>query len=161
MMATAITRRTQRLKTVQWFIDIMAASYIIYTTAYRRSKLRENSDWTPHGNRYDIDDFLIYNLAAWVASAILEFRTCIDFICLIKQEWNINCLTKISQVLLSTGLLLFNGISSCIMLWYSYSVLMSFKEYTRESNVYFYFVAAAAAKNLRIIFQGEQETIHH
>lgn len=154
IMVTAIMKKTSRLAIIHWFIDVTAASFIIYSTCYKRFKMLQNPNLITHGNWNDINDFLIHSLAAWIASAILEFRTCIDLGLIFLQQWPKSPSTTRSQGLY-LGMLVLTCVSSYLMCQYSHSVLASFERFTQESNVYLYFYAAAAAKNLRIVLQGE------
>lgn len=154
-MIAVVTRRKGRPSSIQWFMDILTASTILYGTIHRSLKLLQNPDWAMNGNQDDIKNFLIHSVAAWIASAIFEFRSCIDFMQLITQIWPRKQLSRKSRFFLYGMLAVFGCVSSYLMSQYSTCVWTSAKMFTQERNVYIYFYAAAIAKNLRILVQCE------
>ena len=133
--------------------------FLIHATFARKQILSENK-WTSdicsaiNANEETVYNFFVYSLVSWVASAIIELKSCKFLICKIRlSHYDVRTLNKrqLSCLLLS----LLTSANACwVMLHFSSAVHKSFEGLTGDPWLLMYYLMAAGAKNVRVFLQG-------
>ena len=140
-------------------VDLVASGFLIYATFARKQILSENN-WTSdicsavNANEETVYNFFVYSLVSWVASAIIELKSCKFLICKIRlSHYDVRTLNKrqLSFLLLS----LIASANACwVMLQFSSAVHKSFERLTGDPWLLMYYLMAAGANNVRVFLQG-------
>ena len=155
-MVSAVTLMLLRNNIFGYLVDIVAGGLLIYATEVRRQIIHEGKEagnfCAP--NEETVYTFFVYSLVSWVASAIIEFKSCRFLIFKIRlRGYDIQALNK--RQFCALMLSLFVSANACwVMLQYSIAVHKSFKELTNDRWLLLYYLMAAAAKNSRVFLQG-------
>jgi len=153
---TLMIRRTTVI--IGYLVDIVACVLLLYGTLVRKQILYE-SRWTSNfcaASEETVYNFFVYSLVSWVASAIIEFKSCKFLICKIQLGGYdvVQTLNKKQLFGLSLSLIV-SVLNACwVMLQYSSAVHRSFERWTDDSWLLLYYLMAAIAKNSRVFLQG-------
>ena len=151
---TLMLRRTTMI--IGYLVDVVACVLLLYRTLVRKHILYE-SWWTSNfcaASEETVYNFFVYSLVSWVASAIIEFKSCRFLICMIRlRGYDVQTLNK--RQFCALMLSLFVSANACwVMLQYSSAVHKSFEGLTNDRWLLLYYLMAAAAKNGRVFLQG-------
>ena len=151
---TLMLRRTTMI--IGYLVDVVACVLLLYGTLVRKQILYE-SRWTNNfcaTSEETVYNFFVYSLVSWVASAIIEFKSC-KFLIRKIQLGGYDVQTLNMKQLLGLTLSLIVSINACwVMLQYSSAVHRSFERWTDDPWLLLYYLMAASAKNSRVFLQG-------
>ena len=160
MLVAAVSLTLLRNPFIGCLVDLVASGLLLYATFARKQILSENN-WTSDicsaitANEETVYNFFVYSLVSWVASAIIELKSCKFLICKIQlSHYDVRTLNKrqLSFLLLS----LIASANACwVMLHYSSAVHKSFERLTGDPWLLMYYLMAAGAKNVRVFLQGK------
>ena len=96
----------------------------------------------------------VYSLVSWIASAIIELKSCRFLMCKIRLGgYDVRKFNK-RQICSLTLSLLVSANSCWVMLQYSSAVHKSFKGLTNDQSLLLYYLMAATAQNSRVFLEG-------
>ena len=140
-------------------VDLVASAFLIHATFARKQILHEN-DWASdtcsakNANEETVYNFFVYSLVSWVASAIIELKSCKFLICKIRlSHYDVRTLNKRQLFFLLLSLIA--SANACwVMLHFSSTVHKSFERLTGDPWLLMYYLMAAGVKNVRVFLQG-------
>jgi len=156
VLIVAVTLMLLRNNIFGYVVDIVAGVLLVYATLVRKQILYEGREAGKicAASEETVYNFFVYSLVSWVASAIIEFKSCRFLICKIRLGgYNVQTLNK--RQFCALILSLFVSANACwVMLQYSSAVHKSFEGLTNDRWLLLYYLMAAAAKNFRVFLQG-------
>lgn len=143
---------------ISCLVDMVAGIFLLYATLVRNQILHENKWISDICSAINADEtavyhFLVHCLVSWVASVIIEFKSC-------KILSQLSCygawrLPKAKGQLVIFVLSAIVTLNGCwMMLHFTSAVYMSFEKLTSDPWLLMYYLLAAAAKNCGVLLQG-------
>lgn len=155
VLVAAFTLAVRRNTFISCLVDIVAGGFLLYATSVRNQIFHKNK-WIR--DETAVYHFLVYCLVSWVASIIIEFKSCKILVSFCKygsqlSRYDVWRLPKVHLVIFVLSAIV--TLNACwMMLQFSNAVYKSFETLTSDPWLLMYYLMAAAAKNCRVFLQG-------
>ena len=161
VLVAAFTLAVRRNTFISCLVDIVAGGFLLYATSVRNQIFHKNK-WI--SDETAVYHFLVYCLVSWVASIIIEFKSCKILISFGSQLscYDVWRLPKVQLVIFVLSAIV--TLNDCwMMLQFSNTVYKSFEMLSSDPWLLMYYLMAAVAKNCRVFLQGMScsHTIEH
>ena len=157
VLVATFTLAIRRNTFISCLVDIVAGGFLLYATSVRNQIFHKNK-WI--SDETAVYHFLVYCLVSWVASIIIEFKSCKILVSFCKygsqlSRYDVWTLPKAKVQLVIFLVSAIVTLNACwMMLQFSNAVYKSFEMLTSDPWLLMYYLMAAAAKNCQVFLQG-------